>query len=140
MSSEVSESLRQAVAERAQSICEYCLFPQAVALHKHEIDHIVPTQHGGETTTDNLALSCMRCNRYKGPNIGSIDSKTGQLVPFFNPRVHRWSDHFALRGATIQALTAEARVTLAIFRINDEDRTAEREHLLQAELYGVAPR
>ena len=140
MSSEVSELLRQTVTERAQSICEYCLFPQAVALHKHEIDHIVPTQHGGETRTDNLALSCMRCNRYKGPNIGSIDPKTGQLVPFFNPRVHRWSDHFALEGAIIRPLTSEARVTLAIFRINDEDRRVEREYLLQAGLYGVAPR
>lgn len=49
MSSDVSDSLRQVVAERAAYRCEYCLFPQSAALHKYEVDHIVPNQHGGET-------------------------------------------------------------------------------------------
>ena len=40
MSSEVPASLRQLVAERAAYRCEYCLLPQAVALHQHEPDHI----------------------------------------------------------------------------------------------------
>ncbi len=35
---------------------------------------------------DNLALACLRCNRHKGPNVGSFDPLTGQLTPFFNPR------------------------------------------------------
>ncbi len=62
MSAEVSASLRQLVAERAPYRCEYCLLPQAVALHYHEPDHILPRQHGGETHESNLALACMRCN------------------------------------------------------------------------------
>ncbi len=115
MPSDVSDSLRQMVAKRAKYCCEYCLFPQSIALHKHEIDHIIPTQHGGETIESNLALSCMRCNRYKGPNVGSFDLETGKLMPFFNPRIDNWKDHFILEGAVIQPLTAEARVTIKFF-------------------------
>ena len=135
MSSEVSDSLRQIVAERADYCCEYCLFPQSMALHKHEIDHIVPVQHGGETNENNLALSCMRCNRHKGPNVGSFDQKTGQLVPFYNPRQHNWANHFTLEGAIVQPLTAEARVTTKIFGINSEERIKERQRLLEVGLY-----
>jgi len=52
-----------------------------MAAHRHEPDHIIPIQHGGEATEDNLALAWMRCNRYKGPNVGSFDPETGALVP-----------------------------------------------------------
>ena len=100
------------VIERAGNRCEYCLLPQSAALHKHEPDHIVPLQHGGETDENNLALACMRCNRYKGPNVGSFDPQTDKLVPLFNPRILDWPDHFELEDATIRPLTAEARVNL----------------------------
>jgi len=93
MSLELSASLRQLVAERAAYRCEYCLLPQAVALHQHEPDHIVSRQHGGETHENNLALACLRCNRYKGPNVGSFDPFTGLLVPLFNPRMQTWASH-----------------------------------------------
>ena len=135
MSSEVPASLRQLVAERAAYRCEYCLLPQAVALHQHEPDHIVPRQHGGETHEDNLALACLRCNRYKGPNVGSFDPLTGVLVPLFNPRTQAWVAHFAWEGATIQPLTPEARVTVKILRLNDADRIAERQRLMAVGLY-----
>jgi len=136
MPSNVPDRLRQFVAKRADYCCEYCFLPQSVALHKHEVDHIVPIQHGGETNEDNLALACLRCNRYKGPNIGSIDSETGKLVPFFNPRIHHWIDHFKLEKAIIKPLTAEARVTVRILCINDEDRVIERQFLMKVGLFG----
>jgi hypothetical protein len=79
----------------------------------------------------------MRCNRYKGPNIGSFDPLTGKLVPFFNPRTQDWTKHFELEGAIIRPLTAEARVTVKIFRLNDEDRVIERQRLLEAGLYSI---
>ena len=82
MPSELSTELRQRVVKRANNCCEYCLLPESALLHKHEPDHIVPRQHGGETEEDNLALACLRCNRYKGPNLGSLDPQTGRLVPF----------------------------------------------------------
>ncbi|MBI3249705.1 MAG: HNH endonuclease [Deltaproteobacteria bacterium] len=78
MPSEVPAGLRQVVAERAAYRCEYCQLPQAAALHRHELDHILPRQHGGETLDRNLALACLRCNRYKGPNVGSFVPDTGQ--------------------------------------------------------------
>jgi hypothetical protein len=136
MSLELSEHLRQLVSERAVNRCEYCLLPQIAALHKHEPDHIVPLQHGGESEENNLALACMRCNRYKGPNIGSIDPVTLQLVPFFNHESKDWGDHFELDAAIIRPLTPEGRVTVKILRVNDEDRVEERQRLLAVGLYG----
>jgi len=134
--SDISAELRVLVAARAKDRCEYCLLSQTVSLYKHEPDHIVPRQHGGETEESNLALACLRCNRYKGPNIGSIDPLTGRLVQFYNPRTQNWADHFELDGALIRPLTAEGRVTAKILRLNDEDRVLERQRLLDAGLYG----
>jgi hypothetical protein len=130
MAAEVPASLRRLVAERAAYRCEYCKLPQAVALHQHEPDHIVPRQHGGETRESNLALACLRCNRYKGPNVGSFDPLTGMLVSLFNPRTQQWTSHFAWTGAIIRPLTPEARVTVRLLRLNDVDRVAERQRLV----------
>ena len=101
----------------------------------NEPDHIIPRQHGGQTGTDNLALACVRCNRYKGPNVGSFDSETGELVPFFNPRTQVWAEHFQLEGGAIRPVTAQARVTVKLFRLNDPDRGIERQGLIAARLY-----
>ncbi len=114
------------MASRAAYNCEYCCMPQLFSLHKHEPDHILPRQHGGETESDNLALACFRCNRLKGPNVGSFDPLNGLLVPFFNPRTQIWNEHFSFEGALIKPLTAEARVTLKIFLFNNIERLEER--------------
>jgi hypothetical protein len=111
------------------------LLSQAVAAHKHEPDHIIPKQHDGETSADNLALACARCNRYKGYNIGSYDPDTGALVPFYNPRTQKWSGHFQLEEAIIQPLTAAGRVTIKMLHLNDPDRIEERERLIEIRLY-----
>jgi hypothetical protein len=135
MADTISTALRQRIFDRAEDRCEYCLLPQRVAAHKHEPDHIIPRQHDGETTRENLALACARCNRYKGYNIGSFDPETGALVPFFNPRLHEWSAHFRLEGGIIQPLTAEGRVTAKMLHFNDPERVEERERLIEVELY-----
>ncbi|MEW5938623.1 MAG: HNH endonuclease signature motif containing protein, partial [Chloroflexota bacterium] len=135
MSAEISASLRKLVRERAGDSCEYCRMPQSVSAFEHEPDHIVPIQHGGKTTADNLALACFRCNRRKGPNVGSYDPETGALVSFFNPRKQKWKDHFRLEGAMIQPLTPEARVTVKILRLNDEQQIEEREQWIALGLY-----
>jgi hypothetical protein len=134
MSLDISAQLRQLIAERADYHCEYCRMPQAIALHKHEPDHIIPRQHGGKTDAENLALACMRCNRYKGTNIGSFDPLTKALVTLFNPRLHRWTEHFLWDGATLQPLTPEGRVTVKLLRFNDEHRIAERQACIDAGL------
>jgi hypothetical protein len=135
MPTDIPADLRRLVFDRAKGRCEYCLLPQAAAVYQHEPDHIVPRQHDGETTADNLALSCIRCNRHKGPNVGSFDPETGELVPFYNPRTQAWADHFRLDGPVIQPLTAEGRVTVKILRLNDAVRLEERTLLLEIGLY-----
>ncbi len=89
---------------------------------------------GGETTLENLALVCMRCNCYKGPNVGSFEPQSGLLVLFFTPRTQSWRDHFRLDRALIQPLTPEARATARILRFNDEERVAERRRLIALKL------
>jgi len=95
------EVLNYHASEHANYNCEYCRLPQSAAFHKHEPDHIIPLQHGGETENNNLALACMHCNRYKGPNVAFYDPTTGKLVPLFNPRIQNWENHFELKGAII---------------------------------------
>ncbi len=135
MATTLPAGLRQFVIERANDRCEYCLFPQVFVVHRHEPDHIVPVQHGGTTDEQNLALACLRCNRNKGPNVGSFDPLTGKLTAFFNPRIHQWDEHFVLRSAEIVPLTPEARVTIKIMRLNDEARLIERKRLLDLNLF-----
>jgi HNH endonuclease len=134
MPSDISTELRQFIALRAAFTCEFCRLPQMFSLHKHEPDHILPRQHGGETEERNLALACFRCNRYKGPNVGSFDPHDGSLVPFFNPRSQKWNEHFRFEGATITPLTAEARVTVKILQLNAPERLIERQYLIAMNL------
>lgn len=135
MPTDMPAELRRLVFERAKGHCEYCLLPQTAAVYRHEPDHVIPRQHDGETAAGNLALSCTRCNRYKGPNVGSFDPETGDLVPFYNPRVQAWTDHFRLDGPLIQPLTPEGRVTVKILRLNDAVRIEERALLIEVGLY-----
>jgi hypothetical protein len=106
--------------------------PQRIAAHKHEPDHIIPKQHDGETQADNLALACVRCNRYKGYNVGSFDPETGQLVSFYDPRIQIWSELFQLEGAIIPPSRSSDRKML---HSNDADRVEERERLMAVKLY-----
>jgi 5-methylcytosine-specific restriction endonuclease McrA len=129
MGPDVDEALRLLVAERAAHRCEYCFLPQAASPYRHELDHIVPQLHGGGTHERNLPLACLRCNRYKGPNIASFDPVSGALVALFNPRRDTWAAHFAWDGPRVQPVTPEGRVTVRVLRLNDQDRVAERRRL-----------
>lgn len=131
----ISPLLRQAVLERANHRCEYCLYPQSASFLAFEIEHIIAEKHGGPSEFENLALACPFCNRYKGTDLGSIDPQTGALVAFFNPRKHAWTEHFQLDGAEIKGLTAEGRVTILILQMNHADRILERERLISVEKY-----
>jgi glutaredoxin len=122
--------LRQQVIERADSKCEYCLFPQSLSFLAFEMEHIIAQKHGGATTAENLALACPYCNRAKGTDLGSLDPETGQLTPFFNPRTQRWAAHFRLDGAAILPLTDEGRVTATILQLNQSERMQERARLM----------
>lgn len=126
----VPATLRRLVTQRAGDKCEYCLFPQTASFFAFEMEHIIAEKHDGITESENLALSCPCCNRFKGTDLGSIDQQTRKLTPFFNPRVQQWSDHFRLEGGTIVPLTPEGRVTAKILQFNLLERILEREQLI----------
>ena len=131
----IPEAVRREVADRAQNRCEYCLLDQRDALYKHEVDHIIPEKHRGQTVLDNLCLARLECNRYKGSNFGSFDPETGQVALLFNPRRQIWREHFRLDAARIIPLSPEGRVTVFILNVNDELRVRERWALIRAGTY-----
>jgi hypothetical protein len=136
MPSKIPAQIREAVEKRAENVCEYCLLPGISAHFKHQVDHILPRKHGGQTVLENLALACWRCNLHKGTDVGSFDFETNdEFARFFNPRAQSWEEHFRIENAEIIPLTAEARVTVRIFRLNDEERREERRGLIAAGFY-----
>lgn len=135
MTTRPSAEMRRRVVERAANCCEYCLIHQNLAASTHQVDHVIAEKHSGETRPDNLALSCMLCNRRKASDIGSIDPDTGDLAPLFNPRTQRWEDHFRLEGARIVGLTAAGRTTVAFLQLNVFERLTERAELIRAGRY-----
>ena len=122
----ISANSRRLVTERAKDKCEYYQFPQTASFFSFEMEHIIAEKHDGITEAQNLALSCPCCNRFKGTDLGSIHSETGQLTPFFNPRLQHWLDHFRLEDGIIIPLTPEGRVTAKILQFNLVERTLER--------------
>ena len=91
------------------------------------LEHVIPRQHGGPTTLDNLAWACNRCNSHKGPNLTGIDPVSGVIVPLYSPRVQRWDEHFAVGpGGAVAGLTPVGRVTVRVLQMNDEFRCVLR--------------
>lgn len=109
------------------------MYPQLYSAIPFEIEHSVAEKHGGTAIETNLALACLPCNRFKGSDLGSLDPFDGKLTLFYNPRIHKWSDHFNYQAGQILPLTAEARVTVKIFQFNLPDRVLSRDWLGEAE-------
>jgi hypothetical protein len=123
---------RKAVAVRAGGRCEYCGLPESAdpyaAFH---LEHVVPKQHGGGDDIENLAWSCSRCNRRKGPNLASIDPITSELTELYNPRKLVWAEHFAVRDARIFGITGVGRATVRLLDMNAHHRVQLRRELLR---------
>ncbi len=100
-----------------------------IGFFPHEIDHIIPEKHGGETDAHNLALTCWRCNRHKGTDLGSFDPETGVFSFLFNPRTQEWTEHFIFSELVLVGLTPEGRTTVRLLQMNSGDRLAERRRL-----------
>jgi len=73
-----------------------------------------------------LALTCWRCNRHKGTDLGSYDPETGEFSFLFNPRKQKWSEHFVSEEADIDGLTPEGRTTVKLLQLNGDERLSER--------------
>src|SRR5437870_3521279 len=110
--------------------------PQSVYELRFQIDHVIARQHQGQTILENLALSCLRCNAHKGPNIAGVDPATGQLTRLFHPRQDQWSAHFEWDGARLIGKTAEGRTTIVVLGINHPAYIEVREALIKE---GVFP-
>jgi 5-methylcytosine-specific restriction endonuclease McrA len=112
---------RQLVRSRAQERCEYCRLHELDSpVITHQIEHVIPKKHGGGDDLENLALACVACNLYKGPNISGLDPETGSLTRLFHPRSDKWDQHFAFDDLEIDGLTAIGRTTIAVLRLNDQ--------------------
>jgi len=130
------DELAHAVRERAGHACEYCLLPEQdhpgeffVEAIAFEIEHIIPRQHRGRTVLRNLAFSCLRCNKSKGPNLAGLDPHTGKLTPLFHPRRHKWAYHFRLNGPV--GCTPIGRVTVYVLNMNHPLRVELRRQLIE---------
>lgn len=135
MSKHVPAAVRRAVRHRAQGRCEYCLLHEKDSPLSHEVDHIIPRKHGGGHVETNLAWACYVCNGFRGADLTSIDTQTGQIVRLFNPREDQWSEHFRLAGGLIQPLTAKGRATEYLLQLNLPDRVQLRVFLIQTGRY-----
>jgi 5-methylcytosine-specific restriction endonuclease McrA len=128
----IPAELRRVVRQRARDTCEYCLIPESMTLATHEIDHVIAEKHGGPTEAGNLALACALCNGFKGSDLASIDAESGAIVPLFNPRRDRWTEHFRLEAGRIEPLTASGRATVRLLQLNHPHRVEERLLLVAA--------
>jgi len=123
---------RDAVRRRANRRCEYCRLPDsAMSSSDFHVEHIIARKHGGKTSMDNLAWSCIYCNLYKGPNLASFDPDTGKLTPLFNPRANRWEQHFRLEDAHIIGLTPIGRTSVWLLEMNSDILVALRAGLIR---------
>jgi HNH endonuclease len=152
----IDHALAEAVRVRAGYVCEYCRMPMTCyPTVVFPIDHIIARQHGGPTILSNLALSCLNCHAFKGPNIAEIDPVTKKLFKLFNPRRHKWAKHFSWNcplniGRTaigrvtelenwwpsssktlIMGRTAIGRVTVMVLAMNDSEAVEVRAELIE---------
>ncbi len=126
MSVHVPAALRRAVRERAGGQCEYCRILERIDSEPFQIDHVRPLGHGGRTVAANLAHACLQCNRWKGPNLASIDLSEDAPAWLFNPRQDLWEEHFVPKRGKVIGLTPGGRATVTLFRMNDPDRVRLR--------------
>ena len=121
MSTYISESLKNQIAETDSSRCCYCLTTEANSGIPMTYDHIKPVSKNGETNFENLCLACRTCNEFKGDHTVAIDPLSGETVPMYNPRTQKWTEHFtwSLDGTRVEGLTAVGRATVARLRMNN---------------------
>lgn len=116
---DVPLSYQRRIRLRAGNRCEYCGIPQAGQEATFHIDHVLPRRVGGPTTLENLALSCVSCSLRKGARTEARDPHTGEMASVFNPRAHRWEEHFELADDfLILGKTSIGRGSVALLRMN----------------------
>jgi hypothetical protein len=115
------------VREAARYRCGYCLSPQHLVMARLEVEHSIPVARGGTDDETNLWLACPICNGHKSDKIQAADPETGVISPLFNPRMQRWSEHFAWGdgGLRIIGTTPLGRATVAALHLSDDSDALE---------------
>jgi len=104
----MERSLEELVWQRAGGRCEYC------------------------------QISCLACNRHKGPNVAGVDPATKKSVPLFNPRRHKWSRHFRWDGPVLVGRTQIGRATVVALKMNLDHRIDLRQGLIDEGVFAPA--
>lgn len=76
---------------------------------------------------ENLALSCLSCNRHKGSDLTSFDPVTGDVTRLFDPRSQVWAEHFELDRGRIRGLSAIGRTTVMLLKFNTPTAVLNRQ-------------
>ncbi|WP_339327945.1 HNH endonuclease [Anabaena lutea] len=92
-------------------------------------------KHGGKTLSENLALSCLPCNRHKGSDFATLDPNNGEIIRLFNPRLQLWDEHFTLKNAEIIGITDIGQATSRLLMFNTSSRMRSRQSLIDQNLY-----
>ncbi|MEA3310533.1 MAG: HNH endonuclease signature motif containing protein [Chloroflexota bacterium] len=117
----VTADQRRTVIRRARGCCEYCRSQLRFTNQSFSVEHIIPRSRQGETTLDNLALSCQSCSNHKYNKIEGRDPISGKSVPLYHPRQQRWAKHFTWNNdcTLIIGLTPVGRATVEILQLNN---------------------
>ena len=136
--STISQSTREAVAQRANYCCEYCKSQDKYAPNSFTIDHILPESLSGSSDIDNLAYACFLCNRLKSNKVKALDQLTHLWTTVFNPRINSWEEHFSWNedATLIIGLTLIGRSTVSELRLNRQKLVEYRKSLI---VFGVHP-
>jgi hypothetical protein len=116
----LSKTVKNAVFERANLLCEYCRSPMDFTHQSFEIDHIQPISKLGSDDMENLACACGGCNAFKHNKTHGKDPLDNHLTSFFHPRQMLWNTHFAWSEdyLNIIGLTNIGRTTVKTLQLN----------------------
>ena len=120
MSAYISVELQRQIRDKFSDCCAYCLTAEFLTATTFEFEHIIPRSNGGETVFENLCLACPSCNRFKAVRKNTIDPVTEVSIPFFNPQLQIWNEHFIWNedSSEVVGLTDIGRVTIEALKIN----------------------
>ncbi len=114
--------LGREVQRRAGRRCEYCQMHQSLQGATFHVEHIIPRSLGGSSESENLAWACPSCNLHKSNRVEVLFPHAHETVPLFNPRTHRWDEHFRWEGYYLTGLTPIGRATIGALLLNHERR------------------